>query len=216
MQYVFEQCQVSGHNFFMATTQAPRKSYHHGDLEAALISTALIQIKKYGPGNLSLREVASEVGVSPSAAYHYFPDKESLVRAIAEKLFADLAKMEEEAVQSIPGNSALAARKRFRAIGNAYYKWAKKQPHSFQLMFGGFCNIKDEAGFEENAAFQLLTKTLDDLVDSGAMPKSSRNGGELLAWSSVHGATNLIIEGHLPEEAIELVLDGIERGLSIR
>jgi AcrR family transcriptional regulator len=216
MQDVFEQCQVSRHNFFVATTQASRKSYHHGDLQAALISSALMQIKKYGPGNLSLREVAHEVGVSPSAAYHYFPDKESLVGAIAEQLFSELAKMEEEAVRSIPGNSALASKKRFRAIGIAYYKWAKKQPHSFQLMFGGFCKIDKNGGHEEKAAFQLLTKILDELVESGAMPKGARKGGELLAWSSVHGATNLIIEGHLPEEAFELVLDGIEKGLSIQ
>jgi AcrR family transcriptional regulator len=216
MQDVFEQCQVSRHNFFMATTQASRKSYHHGDLEAALISSALNQIKKYGPGNLSLREVSNEVGVSPSAAYHYFPDKESLVSAIAEQLFADLAKMEEEALRSIPGNSALAAKKRFRAIGIAYYKWAKKQPHSFQLMFGGFCKVDQVNSHEETGAFQLLTNTLDELVETGAMPKSSRKDGELLAWASVHGATNLIIEGHLPEEAFELILDGIEKGLSIR
>jgi len=71
-------------------------------------------------------------------------------------------------------------------------------------------------GHEDKVAFQLLTKALDDLVETGAMPKSSRKGGELLAWSSVHGATNLIIEGHLPEEAFELVLDGIEKGLSIK
>ena len=200
----------------MVRSSAARKTYHHGDLETALITSALSQIKKNGPVNLSLREVAGEIGVSPSAAYHYFPDKESLIGSIAEHLFADLAKMEEEAVNSIPGKSALAAKKRMRAIGIAYYKWAKKQPHSFQLMFGGFCKVDGTNGHEDKVAFQLLTKALDDLVETGAMPKSSRKGGELLAWSSVHGATNLIIEGHLPEEAFELVLDGIEKGLSIK
>jgi AcrR family transcriptional regulator len=216
MTELFEHCQVFDHNRGMARSAVARKTYHHGDLEAALISSALAQIKKNGPGHLSLREVASEIGVSPSAAYHYFPDKDSLISAIAENLFADLAKLEEEAVSAITGNSAIAAKKRMRAIGIAYYKWAKKQPHSFQLMFGGFCKVDRMNGLEDMSAYQLLTKTLDDLVATGAMPKSARKGGELLVWASIHGATNLIIDGHLPEEAIDLILDGVERGLSIR
>jgi AcrR family transcriptional regulator len=198
-----------------AIGQGIRKSYHHGDLEAALISTAIRLIKKNGPANLSLREVANEVGVSPSAAYHYFPDKDSLVSAIGDRLFADLAIMEEAAVRAISGSSAVAAKKRMRAIGRAYFLWAKKQPHLFRLMFGGFCKIEGKGGYEGQPAFQILTSALDDLVATGAMPKSARKGGELLAWSSVQGATNLIIEGHLPEEAFEMVLDGLEKGLSI-
>ena len=200
----------------MAVQLVSRKSYHHGDLEKALITTAIKLIKKNGPANLSLREVAGEVGVSPSAAYHYFPDKDSLIAAIGENLFADLAAMEEEAVRSIPGKNALAAKKRLRAIGRVYFQWAKKQPHSFQLMFGGFCQILNKESYEDSPAFQLLNFVLDDLVATGAMPKSARKGGEILAWSAVHGATNLIIEGHLPEEAIEQVLDGVESGLLIR
>lgn len=200
----------------MAINQLSRKSYHHGDLEAALISTALKLIKRNGPANLSLREVAHEVGVSPSAAYHYFPDKDSLITAIGETLFTDLAIMEEEAVSAIPGNSALAAKKRFRAIGLSYFKWAKKQPHSFQLIFGGFCQKDFISKHEEAPAFQLLSKCLDELVETGAMPKSSRKNGELLAWAAVHGVTNLIIEGHLPDSALESVLDSLANGLSIK
>jgi AcrR family transcriptional regulator len=200
----------------MAINQTVRKSYHHGDLESALITTAIKLIKKNGPANLSLREVAAEVGVSPSAAYHYFPDKDSLIGAIGSVLFADLARMEEEAVLAISGNSAAAAKRRLRAIGRAYFQWAKKQPHLFQLIFGGFCNINQSGEYESDPAFQLLSKTLDDLVETKAMPKEFRKGGEVLAWSCVQGATNLIIEGHLPEEAYEIVLDGLENGLSIR
>ena len=216
MPVLFEQCQVLGHNWNMAMRQATRATYHHGDLEAALLDTAKKLIKRNGPANLSLREVAHEVGVSPSAAYHYFPDKDSLISAIGDELFEDLAKMEIEAVAQISGTSALAARKRFRAIGIAYFNWAKKQSHLFHLMFGGFCNKDGKEDYASNPAFNLLSEVIDGLVESGAMPKAKRPGSEIIAWTGVHGATNLIIEGHLPEEAFELVLDGIERGLSIR
>ena len=83
-------------------------------------------------------------------------------------------------------------------------------------MYGGFCSSDAKGNHEDNSAFKLLSFVLDDLVATGAMPKSSRKGGEIIAWSGVHGVTNLIIEGHLPESALEIVLDSIETGLSIK
>jgi len=44
-----------------------RENYHHGDLEAALIDAAVDLVRQTGPDHLSLRAVAEQVGVSPSA-----------------------------------------------------------------------------------------------------------------------------------------------------
>jgi len=55
----------------MAQRAAVKPSYHHGDLERALVEAAITLVRKYGPDHLSLRAVSAEVGVSPSASYHY-------------------------------------------------------------------------------------------------------------------------------------------------
>ena len=56
----------------------------------------------------------------------------------------------------------------------------------------------------------MLTKCLDDLLDTGVISKSMRKYGELLSWTAVQGASTLIVEGHLPEAAFEDLLDGLD------
>lgn len=194
----------------------PRGSYHHGDLESALVSEAIKLVRAEGPNHLSLREVAAKCNVSPSAAYHYFPDKDSLVWAIGDYCFDELARIQEESISKIPGNSPKAAKARMRELGRSYFQWAKKDPNLFRLMFGGYCSISKTDESEQGRAFMTLVRVLDDLQAHGVISKAARQNAEMASWPAVHGATTLIIEGHMPEEAFETVLDTIEAGLGIK
>lgn len=190
--------------------RTPRENYHHGDLEAALIEAAVDLVRKTGPGHLSLRAVAEQVGVSPSAVYHYFPDKDYLVSAVGDKLFIDLAEMQKSALSHIPGKSARAARLRYRELGRTYFRWAYQEPNLFRLMFGGFCKVEKGGHHVDEEAFLMLTKCLDDLLATGLITPEMRRYGELISWTAVQGASNLIVEGHLPEGVFEDLLDGLE------
>jgi len=192
------------------TKRVARQNYHHGDLAAALIDAAIDQVRQTGPDHLSLRAVAEQVGVSPSAVYHYFPDKDSLITGVGDKLFVDLADMQREALAQIPGVSARAAKLRYRELGRTYFRWANKEPNLFRLMFGGFCKIEKQGDHQGNDAFIMLTQCLDDLLATGVISKSMRKYGELLSWTAVQGASTLIVEGHLPETAFEDLLDGLD------
>lgn len=196
----------------------PRGTYHHGNLEAALIAAATQMVRANGAEHLSLRAVAAEVGVSPSAAYHYYPDKDSLISGVGQALFENLADLQEEALSQFPGKGAKAARARFRALGRAYFDWANSEPNLFRLMFGGFCSIDfadAQIKRQESRAWNLLCSCLNDLDEHKAIDPHIRPYGEILAWSSVHGATALIVEGHLPEDSFESILDGLELSLGI-
>ena len=94
------------------TTARVRDQYHHGDLEVALITTARKFVKKNGLESLSLRQIAQEIGVSPSAAYHYYPDRNSLLAALGFSLFEELADYQERELAKVAGTSARAARER--------------------------------------------------------------------------------------------------------
>lgn len=201
----------------MSANQA-RTSYHHGNLQDALIGAATTMIRESGVEHISLRAVAAVVGVSPSAAYHYFPDKDALISGVGESLFDKLADRQEAAIGSLTGSSAGAAQARFRAMGRAYFEWGKSETNLFRLMFGVFCSLDPnevELKRDESRAWMLLQNSLDDLADTGAMNPALRPYGEILAWSVVHGATSLIVEGHLPESAFESILDGLELSLGI-
>jgi AcrR family transcriptional regulator len=200
------------------TTAKARSHYHHGDLELALISTTRELIKEDGLEHISLRQVAHEIGVSPSAVYHYFSDRDSLLFAVGYSLFEELADYQESELAKISGSSAKAVKERFRTLGRTYFEWAEREPHFFNLMFSGLClmdssNKKDHS---DSRAFQNLTQCLDDLLTAGIIEKKMRPYGELLAWSVVHGATSLIVAGHLEADTYESVLDGLELSLGIK
>lgn len=200
------------------TTAKIREQYHHGDLEVALLSTARKFVKKNGLENLSLRQIAQEIGVSPSAAYHYFPDRNSLLAALGFSLFEELADFQEHALAKVVGSSARAAKERFRILGRTYFDWAIREPHCFNLMFSDFCLIESSIEFarEENRAYKSLISCLDDLVKTGSIEKKLRVSAELLSWSVVHGTTSLIVSGHLNAEDFEKALDSLELALGIR
>src|SRR6266850_4711197 len=103
----------------MSTSSA----YHHGDLRAALLQTAGKVLEKEGLGELSLRELARRAGVSHNAPYRHFPDRDSLLAALAAEGFALLE-------NEMRGLGA-------RAMGEVYIRFALQHPQRFRLMFGG-------------------------------------------------------------------------------
>jgi AcrR family transcriptional regulator len=199
------------------TTARVRSQYHHGDLEHALIATARKMVKRNGSDELSLRKVAHEVGVSPSAVYHYFPDRNSMLGALGKSLFEELADYQDAKLAEVIGNSHRAVKERFRTLGRTYFDWAIKEPHFFNLMFSDFCLLTNNGkNPDESRAFNNLTSCLDELLATGLIDRKIRPYGELIAWSSVHGATSLIVAGHLQPEEFDQMLDGLELAMGIR
>ena len=197
----------------MATRAAIKTNYHHGNLESALVGAAITLVRKYGPDQLSLRAVSAEIGVSPSASYHHFRDKDALVTAISNVLFDRLATMQEKAIAKIKGNGATASIKKFEEMGSAYFAWATSEPNLYRLMFGGYCEINMEE--HDSKAWNLLREGLDELMAHGVIDKSARNGGEVIVWSAVHGASSLAIEGLMSSSEFPMVLKSIQRSLGI-
>ena len=71
-------------------SETAKRAYHHGDLSEALIEQAVASVDAVGAEHVSLRAVAAAVGVSPSAAYHHFADKEALMEAVSARGFVQL------------------------------------------------------------------------------------------------------------------------------
>jgi AcrR family transcriptional regulator len=185
-----------------------KTAYHHGDLDVALIEESKNLVAKFGFENLSLRQVAVTVGVSPSAAYHHFPDKDALLKAAARSAFEDLADFQEKALMNFAGSSALAARRRFRALGMSYVAFAKKNPNIFRLCFGPYCG-GDEMAREESRPWKMLVTGLNELELNGEIHPKIRPYAAILTWSAIHGVANLVLDDLLPEDAVESVVDSL-------
>ena len=86
---------------------ARRRSYHHGDLHAALIDTAVQLIEEQGARSFSLAEASRRLGVAASAPYAHFADRDELLAAVAVRAYA---LFDAELVQELGGLRAPGAR----------------------------------------------------------------------------------------------------------
>jgi AcrR family transcriptional regulator len=181
-----------------------RARYHHGDLRQALLDKALELIAERGPEGFSLREAAREVGVSPAAAYRHFADKPAVLMALAAEGHGRLAVAMEKGADKLPATEAAQERAvaRLLAIGQAYVDFAVKNPSFFRVMFGPAIKADEFAPccspVSGRDAYEILCATLDEVLESGAMPAERRPAAEITVWSAVHGLATLIVDGALP------------------
>ncbi len=168
-------------------------NYHHGDLKNALIAAGVEILAHEGIGSLSLRSVARRVGVSHSAPYAHFADKQALIAAISTEGFRRLHNQMEEAIRGEIGNPA----RQLTACGKAYIRFATEQHDIFKIMFSSIIDKEKEyADFVETsqATFHLLVKMVEDCQAAGVLRPAP---AELLAvtiWSQVHGLVSLALE----------------------
>ena len=98
----------------VSTSTAPVRSYHHGDLRSALVEAGLKALETTPLNDLSLRQIARDVGVSATAVYRHSPDKAALLSALAAEGIAQMAQQQRDA-------AAMAApAQAFAATGRAY------------------------------------------------------------------------------------------------
>ena len=109
----------------------PRKNYHHGDLKNALIKVGIQILSKEGLGGLSLRRVAKKAGVSHTAPYAHFADKQALIAAISTEGYHQLYKQLTAAVETNHVNP----QNMLVEVGWAYVQFALKDPELFKVMF---------------------------------------------------------------------------------
>lgn len=169
------------------------KKYHHGDLRAAALKTGMSLLKKRTVDELGLRELAREVGVSATALYRHFPDKNALLTALAYQGAESLGE-----VQKMAASKAGGGRAGFEATGAAYVEFAIKNPALFRLMFRKAPNIDLLTGDlnEVGSALRALRENIIALTPD-TMNDQQRKTAALRAWSIVHGLACLILDGQI-------------------
>ncbi len=110
-----------------------KKPYHHGDLRQKLLDAATQLIAEGGVENLSIRKLADSVGVSRTAPYHHFKDKNALLCAIAEQGF----QAQDRLVESMMALQAeLTPTELFERYVLTYIRFAEQEQETYDLMYG--------------------------------------------------------------------------------
>lgn len=165
-----------------------KRAYHHGDLRRALIEAGLELLRSREAESVSLREVAREVGVSATAVYRHFPDKEALLDALAGEGLGLLAAAQHAAADAAGGGEA-----GFIATGVAYVRFALDNPALFRLTFAA------------TASHDILSKQPEHLPDAMAFLRANATAAAqavgadpkvvaIRAWAIAHGLAALLLE----------------------
>jgi AcrR family transcriptional regulator len=203
-----------------------RKPYHHGALHSALVDASIALAREGGPDRVVLREAARAAGVSHSAAYRHFADREALLAEVSRFARRELAAEMRRRV-----NRTKDPRRRLRAVGMAYVDFALSQPGLFRTAFTSHPVPSDverhapsdepesRSATESTDPYGILGQVLDEAQDAGLLHPNRRPGAEIAAWSAVHGLASLLLDGPLAttatgmQFALSQVLELVERGL---
>jgi len=146
-------------------------------------------LEKEGLAALSLRDLARRAGVSHNAPYRHFPDRDSLLAALAAEGFQKLG----EAMSAHSG----------REMGEAYVRFALDNPQRFRLMFGGRVPMGKYAELQPAAAasYAALVEAFKD------HPRPELAAAA--AWALVHGLAHLKLDGHLAAQSVADVIGAV-------
>ncbi|GAB4354765.1 MAG: TetR/AcrR family transcriptional regulator [Gammaproteobacteria bacterium] len=181
----------------------PQKStYHHGDLRNALIREAVTVIGEQGLEGVTMRRLSERIGVSRTAAYRHFADKQMLLRAVAEEGFLRFRKALRAGRERYPDDPRLA----FRAMGSAYLRFALDHPTYYRLMFYDTLPPEEPPGSLEAAAEAAFTELVEALrALHGPEGESTEALGReaIFVWSAVHGFATLVADKKLPKALLD-------------
>src|SRR6202035_4408404 len=114
-----------------AAPTSGERPYHLGDLRRTLLEEGWAATIESGGKDISLREIARRAGVSATASFHHFRNKEALLAAVAVEGFARLTATLRKRVESIDDPT-----ERLRIVLRTYIEFAIEHPAVFFRMFG--------------------------------------------------------------------------------
>lgn len=182
-----------------------RASYHHGDLPAALIGASFELIAENGVHGFSLAEAARRTGVSISAPYRHFADREELLVACAVVACEELTRRFDKALadKETPAGKLSAA-------SATYVRFAAERRPMFEVLYGAGLDKTKHPALAEAAAGLYLPVTAIALQ---LTPDSSEEDAGVLVQAITglaQGYATMLVESGLSDSA-EMVAVTCER-----
>ena len=174
-----------------------KKAYHHGDLRKALLDEAARLLREEGEAGLSMRKLAGHAGVSRTAAYHHFKDKQELLCAIAEEGFRRFRAVFHP-TDIEPDDTV--NEQRIQRFVKDYIDFATGQSEYYDLMFGS--NLWKTEGLtatltaEAHSAFRGYVDGIRQWQKQGSIANSiDPLRYAQVSWSTLLGMSRLLIDG---------------------
>ncbi|YAL82629.1 TetR/AcrR family transcriptional regulator [Dermacoccaceae bacterium W4C1] len=200
----------------MNTSSRSRVEQRHDRTVAEVKAIAWERLNDEGAGTLSLRAIARDLGVVPSALYRYFPSHGHLLDALADDATQGVIDR-LRAADAEPDRTDHEAR--LSAVTHSCRSWAMENREAFSLLFG--CLSHDRANTAGVRAtveqiVQVYVPNLREAHEAGRIdlsnhprcaslptdrpptPEELASRAALGAWATLHGNVTLEVGDQLP------------------
>lgn len=167
------------------------RGYHHGDLKAALLASAMDLLDVGGPDAVTVRAVARAAGVAHSAPGNHFRDRAALLTALANLVFADLVAAIDAAFAADAEPLA-----KLRAFGPAVTAFALAHPNRYRLLWRRD-SLDPEDRFIRDGVSEMCERLKQLLLAEGPPLDRDVDSEVIAAWSMTHGYVTLRLDGNL-------------------
>jgi AcrR family transcriptional regulator len=178
------------------------EKYHHGDLKNALIKAGIEILAADGETGLSLRKVAGRAGVSHSAPYAHFADKQALIAAISTEGYRRLYDKLMAVTQTYPGDPL----RQLVETAWVYARFAMDDTAHFKITFSGIIEKeKDYPEFVEMSkrSFSVVEAIVKTCQEAGVLEAGPTDAVAVSVWSMVHGFVSLLLENQISHTVTE-------------
>jgi AcrR family transcriptional regulator len=207
----------------VAAVTRPRSPRGQGEqLRTELLDSALRLLAAEGdPEDVSIRAVAKAAGVSPTAAYRHFADRDDLLEAAVGRCFELFSVLLLRAIDGV--DDPFQA---LRMAGRAYVAFAQSDQGLYRALFSNPLHLDKEVGDDDSpghTAFDTLVEMVQACLDAGA-PAHGPGGSDepdatylaVQVWTWLHGMVDLrITHPTMPWPDSDVFLDDIQRALGL-
>jgi len=154
-----------------ATDSRPlsRRDRRRQDTVEEIKTLARRQLAEQGPGAVSLRAIARQMGTASSALYRYFDSQEELISALCADAYEAVA---DSVAAAVEGQTPGGHERQWWAICQAYRRWSLDNPGDFALIFGtpvpGYQALEQVTGPAATRLLQVALEVFGAAVESGA------------------------------------------------
>lgn len=183
-----------------------KHAYHHGNLARALIAEGVRAIEETGPAALQVKSLAARLGVTHTAVYRHFEDREALLRAIAAQGFVQLQRYMIAAYTK----STVGTRRQILDTGFAVVRFARKHPRLSELMMGGVLPTAP-AGRSDAWGYGGLITLIAGWQEHGELGPGTPEDLAMSVWVTTLGLVQLVVSGQLeiPRRELRAFVDAV-------
>ncbi len=195
---------------------AVQPRYHHGDLRAALVERATDVVATSGVDELSLRELARDLGVSHAAPSRHFTDRQALLNAVAVEGFNRLGAALET---SSPADPSTPFADSLRAHAKSYVRFAVTNPSLLTVMFAAKHRREPPPEIVRAAerAFAVPFRLIAEAQERGEVVAGPIDDIGTAIYATMHGFATLMAGGLLDQpdwprslsQTMELLVQGL-------